>query len=144
MSIMRRNNGYSPVMKSLLSDFFGSENLMFDELFRKDWIPAVNVAETDKSYDIELAAPGLKKEDFHIKVEDGVLTISSEKKSEKESKDKDYTRKEFNYSSFSRSFTLPDNAKEDGIKAVYENGVLKLNVAKSAVAVSKAKEIEIA
>lgn len=144
MSIMRKSNGYSPVMRSLLSDFFSNENLMFDEFFRKDWVPAVNVSESDKSYDIELAAPGLKKEDFHIKVEDGVLTISSEKKTEKETKDKNYTRKEFNYSSFSRSFTLPENAKEDGIKANYDNGVLKLNVAKSAVSISKAKEIAIA
>lgn len=143
MSLLKRGNGYSPVMRNLLSDFFESENLQFDDFFRKDWVPAVNVSETDKAYDIELAAPGLKKEDFHVKVVDGVLTISSEKKSEKEVKDKNYTRKEFNYASFSRSFTLPENVKEEEIKATYENGVLKLNIAKLAVAVSKAKEIAI-
>jgi HSP20 family protein len=128
----------------MISDFFENENLQFDDFFRKDWIPAVNVSETDKSYDIELAAPGLKKEDFHIKVENGVLTISSEKKTEKETKEKNYTRKEFNYSSFSRSFTLPENVKEDGIKASYDNGLLKLNVVKTAANVAKAKEIAVA
>ncbi|MEY4594094.1 MAG: hypothetical protein RIQ47_504 [Bacteroidota bacterium] len=143
MSLLKRGNGYSPVMRNLLSDFFESENLQFDDFFRKDWVPAVNVSETEKAYDIELAAPGLKKEDFHIKIVNGVLTISSEKKSEKEVKDKNYTRKEYNYSSFSRSFTLPENVKEDEVKANYENGVLKLNIAKEAVNAPKAKEIPI-
>ncbi|MFM7218357.1 MAG: Hsp20/alpha crystallin family protein [Bacteroidota bacterium] len=143
MSIIRKSNGYSPVFRNLLSDFFESENLRFDEMFRKDWVPAVNVSETDKMYEIELAAPGLKRDDFHVKVADGVLTISSERKTEKETKDKNYTRKEFSYSSFSRSFTLPENAKEEEIKATYENGVLKLNVAKTAVSVAKAKEIAV-
>jgi HSP20 family protein len=141
--LMKRSNGYSPVLRSLLSDFFESENLLMDEFFRKDWVPAVNVAENDKSYEIELAAPGLKRDDFHVKVADGILTISSEKKTEKESKDRNYTRKEFNYASFSRSFTLPENAKEDEIKATYDNGVLRLNVAKTAVYAAKAKEIAI-
>ncbi|MFM2207839.1 MAG: hypothetical protein RL213_1814 [Bacteroidota bacterium] len=144
MSLLRRNGGYFPAMRNMISDFFENENLQFDDFFRKDWIPAVNVSETDKSYDIELAAPGLKKEDFHIKVENGVLTISSEKKTEKETKEKNYTRKEFNYSSFSRSFTLPENVKEDGIKASYDNGLLKLNVVKTAANVAKAKEIAVA
>jgi HSP20 family protein len=144
MSLLRRNGGYFPAMRNMISDFFENENLQFDDFFRKDWIPAVNVSETDKSYDIELAAPGLKKEDFHVKVENGVLTISSEKKTEKETKDKNYTRKEFNYSSFSRSFTLPENVKEDGIKASYDNGVLKLNVVKTAATVAKVKEIAVA
>ncbi len=144
MSIMKRSNGYFPVMRNVLSDFFESENLGFDDLFPSDWVPAVNVSETEKTYDIELAAPGLRKDDFHVKVADGLLTISSEKKSEKETKDKNYTRKEFNYSSFSRSFTLPENAKEDDIKANYENGVLRLSIVKSAVYAKKVKEIAIA
>lgn len=144
MSLLRRNGGYFPAMRNMLSDFFENENLQFDDFFRKDWIPAVNVSETDKSYEIELAAPGLKKEDFHVKVENGILTISSEKKSEKETKDKNYTRKEFNYSSFTRSFTLPTDVKEDSIKAAYDNGVLKLSVVKTAVTTTKSKEIAVA
>jgi HSP20 family protein len=141
---MKRGNGYSPVLRSLLSDFFESENLLMDEFFRKDWVPAVNVSENEKYYEIELAAPGLKRDDFHVKIADGVLTISSEKKSEKEQKDRNYTRKEFNYTSFSRSFTLPENAKEDDIRANYENGVLKLSVAKTQTHFVKAKEIAVA
>ncbi len=143
MSLMKRGNGYFPSMRNLMTDFFESENLGLDDFFRREWIPAVNVSESDKTYEIELAAPGLKRDDIHVKVVDGVLTISSEKKTEKESKDRNYTRREFNYSSFSRSFTLPENAKEDEIKASYDNGVLKLSVAKSAVYASKAKEIAI-
>lgn len=143
MTLLKRNIGSFPAMRSLLSDFFEAENLKTDDFFRKEWMPAVNVSETDKGYEIEVAAPGLKKEDFNIKVEDGVLTISSEQKSEKETKDKNYTRKEFSYSSFSRSFTLPENAKEDDIKAVYENGVLKLVLTKNSVSVSKARQIAV-
>lgn len=144
MSLLQKNGGYFPSMRNMISDFFDNENLRFDEFFRKDWIPAVNISETDKSYEIEMAAPGLKKEDFHVKVENGILTISTEKKSEKESKDKNYTRKEFNYTSFFRSFTLPENVKEDSIKATYDNGVLKLNVVKTTVNVAKVKEIAVA
>ncbi|MFM2135566.1 MAG: hypothetical protein RL021_966 [Bacteroidota bacterium] len=144
MSLLRKNGGYFPAMRNMLSDFFENENLQFDDFFRKDWIPAVNVSESDKSYEIELAAPGLKKEDFHVKVENGVLTISAEKKSEQATKDKNYTRKEFNYTSFLRSFTLPENVKEDSIKAAYDNGVLKLNVVKTVASPAKVKEIAVA
>src|SRR5690606_30001297 len=86
--------------------------------------------EHEKNFEIELAAPGMKKEDFNITVENGVLTISSEKEEKKEETEKNYTRKEFSYSSFTRSFTLPENVSEDEIKAHYENGILKLVVAK--------------
>lgn len=142
MSLVKRNNsllGFSP----MFSDFFGADDLTFDRLWKKDFTPAVNVAEDEKKFEIEFAAPGMHKEDFKIKVDKGMLTVSAERKEEKEEKKKNYTRQEYSYNSFSRSFTLPENAKEEDIKARYENGVLKLDIAKKALSVSKAKEIAV-
>lgn len=95
---------------------------------RIDKSPAVNISQDEKTYTLELAAPGLSKEDFSVKVQDGTLQISAEKKSESESKEGGYTRKEFNYSSFRRSFSLPVDAEEAQIKAKYENGVLRVSL----------------
>ena len=103
-------------------------------------MPAVNVKENDKFYEVELAVPGLSKKDFKITAESGILTVSSEKTEEKEQKEKDYTRKEFEYSSFSRSFTLPENVNEEDIKAAYEDGILKLSIAKHQMSQPKAKK----
>lgn len=74
---MRKPIGQFPAMRSLLSDFFETDKLGFDDYFRKDWMPAVNVKDGKDQYEIEVAAPGLKKEDFKIRVEHGILTISS-------------------------------------------------------------------
>lgn len=106
-------------------------------------MPAANIAESDQEYTIDLAVPGFKKEDFKVKVEKDMLTISAETKSETSEKKKEYTRKEYNYSSFSRSFRLPDNVKDDAISARYENGILKLNLPKSATQVTASKEISV-
>lgn len=144
MSLLKRNNGGFAPFRGLLSDFFETDDLMLNRLFIKDFVPAVNISETDKSYDIELVAPGLKKNDFKVNVENGVLTISAEHEEEIKEKKKNYTRQEYSYNSFSRSFTLPDNSKEDDIKANYADGLLKLIIAKKAVTVSKAKEIAVA
>lgn len=143
MALLKRSNGGLTPFRTVLSDLFETDGFFDDRFWNKSWIPAVNVSENDKNYEIEVAAPGMQKEDFKVKVEKGVLTISSEKKEEKEEKKKNYTRQEYNYSVFSRSFTLPDDVKEDDIKANYQDGILKLSVAKKAV-VSKAKEIAIA
>jgi HSP20 family protein len=143
MSIVKRTNERFPAFRSLLSDFFESENLSINDLFQKDWMPAVNVSETDTAFEIEMAVPGMKKEDFNVKIDDGVLTISSERKEEKEEKKKNFTRKEFSYRSFNRSFTLPENAKEEEVKARYEDGILKLEILKNKVTVSNAKKIAV-
>lgn len=143
MSIVKRNHERFPAFRSLLSDFFESENLSMNDLFQKDWMPAVNVSETEKEYEIEMAVPGMKKDDFKVDIVDGVLSISSENKNEKEEKGKNYTRREFSYRSFNRSFTLPENAKDDDIKAKYEDGVLKLGIAKKKITVSNAKQIAV-
>jgi HSP20 family protein len=144
MSLVRRNNAVS--FPSLL-----------DEILKPDWfggienlnttVPAVNIKETENDFTIELAAPGKKKEDFNIEVNENTLTISSEVKTEKEDKADGgkYTRREFKYSSFKRAFTLPETVSEDKINASYEDGVLKLALPKKEEALPKPKRlIEIA
>ncbi|MFN3640803.1 MAG: Hsp20/alpha crystallin family protein [Flavobacterium sp.] len=126
---------------------------LIEELFKPDWmggmermnlnVPAVNIKETDTSYVVELAAPGKRKEDFIIELEDSVLTISTETKSEKDEKDNEgrYTRREFSYSSFKRAFTLPDTVNDFEINASYENGVLHITLPKKEEALPRPKRM---
>lgn len=129
----------------------------FDEAFTKEFfnwddknfaanggtLPSVNVRETDKDYFIELAAPGLKKEDFKVEMKNDMLTISAERKDEKEEKRGDFTRREFNYSSFCRSFYVPDLAEKNKVDAKYEDGMLTIMMAKKMLEEPKPKFIEI-
>ena len=96
--------------------------------FRKQ--PAVNIAEGDNEFTIEVAAPGLDKKDFNINLENDCLTISSVNEEQREEKVTNYSRREFNYNSFSRSFTLPDTANGDKIKASHKDGILYVNIPK--------------
>ena len=103
-------------------------------------VPAVNIKETDDSYELELFAPGNKKHDFNIDLDEGLLTISAEFQSESQSEELGkYTRKEFSYASFRRSFSLPDTVKEEDIKASYEDGILKIKLPKKEEALPKPK-----
>ena len=95
-------------------------------------MPAVNIKENDKNYEVELAAPGYDKKDFNISLDHGLLTVSAEKREEKERKEDNYTRREFGFSSFSRSFNLPTNTDEEHIDAKYTDGVLRLVIDKKA------------
>jgi HSP20 family protein len=120
---------------AMFDDFFKPWNEWFDEgtafFNRQLTIPAVNVSETKEKFMVTLAVPGMKKEDFDIRVDGNMLTISCEKEEEKEEKEKAFNRKEYNYSSFSRSFTLPDEVMKEKIDALYENGELKLMMPKT-------------
>jgi HSP20 family protein len=107
--------------------------------------PAVNITEDNEGYDIELAAPGLKKKDVEINVEDNVLTISSEKKEDKKDDEQHYVRREFHYGSFKRAFELPEDVDVDKIEAKHEDGVLHISMPKKEEAkVKPARKIEIA
>ena len=118
---------------ALFDDFFKPWREWFDGGWeRVATIPSVNVSESENAYKITLAVPGLNKEDFKINVDGDLITISAEKSSQKEEKEDKYTRKEYNYTSFSRTFTLPDNIKTDKIEALYENGELSLLLPKVA------------
>ena len=93
-------------------------------------VPSANVTESKDDYKISIAIPGYKKNDFNIDIDGNLLTVSSEKEENKDEKDSRHTRREYNYSSFSRTFTLPDEVSKDKIEAVYEDGVLKLMLPK--------------
>lgn len=140
MSLVKRSEWPLLGNGSWLSDFFDNEKFFDSDWLKRQSLPAVNVKETDKNYQIDVAAPGRSKKDFNISAENGVLTISSEQKEEKEQKEKDFTRKEFSYSAFSRSFSLPENANEEDIKANYADGILKLEVAKKVISQPKTKK----
>lgn len=95
---------------------------------RSDFIPAVNASEAKDSYTVEVAAPGLRKDDFNITVDDGVLTISGESSAENEREDTDYISREFRYTSFSRSFSLPKDVDDEHISAKYVDGILRIRL----------------
>lgn len=124
-------------------------NNVFDSLFsdalNKNYgiskMPAVNIAETAANYKIELAAPGLNKEDFKIELKKENLSVWAEKKSEETQEQKDYTRKEFEYFSFARSFVLPEGVDTDNIIAEYINGILTITLGKKEPAKDEHKEI---
>lgn len=130
------NPGFSDVFESFFNDSFVSDRMT-------SRIPAVNICETNGHYHIELGAPGLKKEDFKIDLDRNVLTISVEKKSEQTEEHKKYNRREYSYSSFVRSFALPDSADNENIEAEYVDGVLKINVAKKEEAKMASRQISI-
>ena len=106
-------------------------------------VPAVNITEEDNSYKVTVAAPGMSKKDFNIDVEGNMLTISAEKEEEKEESDKKFNRKEYNYSSFSRSFTLPEEVAKEEISAKYDNGILMLTLPKNEKATNNTKKISV-
>jgi HSP20 family protein len=108
-----------------------------------DWVPSVDVSETDGEYQIKAEIPDVKKEDVKVTVEDGVLTIQGERKQEKEEKGKKYHRVECSYGSFVRSFTLPDLVDEGKVKAEFKDGVLNLKLPKSEKAKPKSIEVKI-
>jgi HSP20 family protein len=121
-SLIRR-----PWGSSLLSDFFAPE----DRWFSGNSPVAVNVKENEKNYEVEVAAPGFDKTDFEIEVNNGVLTVSGEKRTEnKKEEDGKYMHREFGYTSFSRSFNLPSNVTEEDVTARYEGGILRLSINK--------------
>lgn len=116
---------------SFVDEFFGN-NIpgYFNEGYSGINAPAVNIAEGKEDFNIEIAAPGLEKNDFKINLENNVLTISSDKESKKEEKDGKYVRKEFSYTSFRRSFSLPDTVEGDKIEASHKNGILYITIPK--------------
>jgi len=105
--------------------------------------PAANIIDNEKDYSIEIAVAGMSKEDFNINLENDILTISVEHKEMDEKEEKNYTRREFRYDGFSRSFTLPEIVDQEKIKADYKNGVLTMTLPKSEETKVKGREIKI-
>lgn len=138
MKIVKKN---SPWLPSMFDEFF-PENRLESINYERFSIPSVNIKEDLSTFVIELAVPGLKKEDIAIEVDKDLLKISSKNTSEKENVEENegvtYTRKEFNFTKFERSFTLPELVKTDEIQANYENGIVKITLPK----VEEAKNIK--
>jgi HSP20 family protein len=133
MTLTKWNNGNS--MTNLFDDFFTRDVLnwgLANHSSTNTTIPAVNIKETAEAFEVEMAAPGLRKEDFRVELDGNQLTIGSESQSQNETKDGErFTRREFSYQSFQRSFTLPKNVVDvEQIGARYENGVLHLLIPK--------------
>ena len=123
-------------------------NSLFDELiFNQDWknqklsLPAVNIIEADDHFYIELATPGMKKSDFKIEVEEGVLIISSDTDTQSNETETSFTRKEFGYHSFKRSFNIPDTIYVDRISATYKEGILTVSLPKKEEALPQPKKL---
>jgi len=122
-------------------DFFGRNSLSSFFSDGADYnVPAVNIKENEKGFDIEVAAPGLSKSEFKINLEKNVLTVSSEKEANKEVEQDNFTRKEFSYNSFSRSFSIPETIDTEKIKASHKNGILKIELPKQEEAKLKHKQ----
>ena len=128
MTLVKFKKQRLPWYDSMFTDLLGTDRLLTNDFFMENkWIPAMNIKENDDHFEIDVAAPGFTKKDFEISIENGVLRISAENKEEIEEKKDEYTRREYNYNSFSRSFTLPENINEDEeIDATYKRGILKL------------------
>ncbi|TMM53254.1 Hsp20/alpha crystallin family protein [Maribacter algarum] len=137
MSVVKRNNSVFPAL--------------MNELFKPDWfgglesatsyLPAVNIKDNETEFELELSVPGRKKEDFNIEIDEDVLTVSSEVRTDEEKKTENFTRKEFTFSSFKRSFTLPETVDTEKIEANYENGILSFVLPKKEEALPKPKRL---
>lgn len=143
MKLIKRFDGLTPALW---------DNLSYDDWFLKpansnfkNGLPATNILNNEEAFVIEMAVPGMQKSDFKIDVDNDVLTISSEENSETEKTEENYTRREFYFNSFKRSFTLPEITDSEKIVAKYKDGVLAINIPKKEEAKPKpVKFIEIA
>jgi HSP20 family protein len=144
MNLVKFNNDRSNTLMPGFNDVFDS---IFNDTFFNDRmvarVPAVNISETENNYHVELVAPGLKKEDFKLNLERNVLTISVKQLSEQNGDVKNYSKREYSYSSFVRSFTLPETADDSKIDATYTDGILRIDIAKREEAKAVRRQIEI-
>jgi len=144
MTLVKFNNNPKNPLLPGINDAFES---IFNDTFFNDRmvarVPAVNISESENHYHVELAVPGLKKEDFKLNLERNSLTISAEQSSAHEDSQKNYSKREYSYTSFVRSFTLPDSADHSQIEAAYTDGILRVDIAKREEAKAVRRQIEI-
>jgi HSP20 family protein len=129
----------------VMNDLMDTTSFFAPDIFDTNWdfsikSPSANISEDEKSYTVELAAPGLHKKDFKVVFDNKILTISAENEEEFNEEQDNYRRREFSYSSFTRSFQLPVEILEDKIEAVYKDGILRLEIPKKEVRVLKPKK----
>jgi len=137
----KRSSSLTPGFSDIFETFF-NDSFLSDRMVSR--VPAANISETPDHFHIELAAPGLKKEDFKLNLERNVLSISAEQHSENNTDDqKNYSKREYSYTSFVRSFTLPETADDSKIDAEYTDGILKINICKKEEAKTARRQIDI-
>lgn len=132
MTLAKRDVGYAPTISDFFDDFFTRDLFSWPSSSSTGTsIPKVNIYETDSAFHVEMAAPGMSKEDFKVELDNNMLTISSQKEMENVvDKDRNYQRKEYSFQSFTRSFHLPDSAEAEKINAKYADGILSLQIPK--------------
>lgn len=130
-------------MQKVIDRFFEEFPRILPTFSTETFVPAVDISETDKSYEFEIELPGMKREDIEIEVSDGILTVKGEKKEEKKEEKKGYKKIERSYGKFERSFTLPQYIDEKNISAKFENGLLNISIPKSPEAKASSRKIEI-
>ncbi|MFM1878442.1 MAG: hypothetical protein RLZZ241_1308 [Bacteroidota bacterium] len=137
MSLIRKHNSVYPGIwnEVFTPDWFGGTNPPAGSF------PAVNIQQSEIGFIVELAVPGQKKEDFSIEVDENVLTVALKKDFEQQEQQNGYTRREFRYANFKRSFTLPETVNEDGITAQYESGILRFSIPKKSEALPRPKRL---
>jgi len=146
MTLLKRNGNLFNQLPVLFDDFLNRDSFnwgLSNFSSSNTTLPAVNIRETNENYQVEVAAPGMQKKDFKVELDGNLLTISSEKSDQKEEVDTEkYTRKEFSYQAFQRSFTLPKEVVDaDKIQAKYEDGLLHLLIPKKEEAKQKAPRL---
>ena len=140
MNLVHRNT--DQLFTSIFDDFFGS-NIFDSRTLKRNHLPSVNILDNEKFFELNLAAPGKNRKDFIIELEDQILTISSESFTNNDDSD-NFTRQEYRYDNFKRSFRLPDSVNTSLIKAKYENGILSISLPKHKEAIPEPKkQIEI-
>jgi len=145
MTLVKVNNPINKTFDGLMNELFNELPVNFGKSIREDVLhfPPANIVEKTGAYQVELAAPGMDKADFNVKLDGKILSISAEKKAATETENEKMIRKEFGYRSFKRSFTLDEKIDATGITAKYENGILKLELPKKEEVKNAAKEITI-
>lgn len=146
MSLIKFNNRNRlfPWNNTQLKDFFSSDDFFFNDNFLEEdsLMPAMNVKELEGEFEVEFAAPGFKKSDFEVTLEDNMLNVSAKKEMEKEEEKEDYMRREFSYNAFKRSLRLPETVDNMAdIKATYNDGILKLNLLKREITKETPKKV---
>ena len=139
MSLVKYRNGargyYPSNTGGLLERFFNDS--LYDNTQVQNFIPEVDVLESEKTYELHLAVPGFSKDNFNLEVDDNLLTVSGERKFEENQSDKTFKSVQTSYGSFSRTFTLPDNVDATKIEAHYNNGILEVVVPKDETKIIK-------
>jgi len=152
MQLIRRRDTWDPFremedLTNRMSRFFGltkgAGSTERELLATTDWLPSCDISESDKEYRVHVELPGVNKDDVHVTLQDGVLTIQGERREEKEQKGAKFHRRELSYGTFVRRFTMPDDASESNVDATFKDGILNVVIEKNKAKTSKAKQIAV-